>query len=164
MRRFALIALCSLFAACGNTDKGVELKNPKQGTSTAQSITLTNVNPNVQLGPCKNLQVFAGTEPAYSQVFNGTSACASTNMSNIVRLRVPAGFPSDTRFCLVPQSATMVYTQTCFTINGQSDITLSSPAFTSVVLLREGDMGNFNNYLRNPSGTAYPPLAFGQLR
>ncbi len=165
MKRFLLPMLAMLLlTACGNADKGLELKNKNGGISTARSITITDINPNLTLGPCQNLTVFGGNDPSFAATYSGTSACPSSNVSNIVRLRVNANFPSSTRFCIVPYNATNSFAHTCFNVNGQADVTLTTAAFTGIVLVREADLQSYLSYLNNPAAGGYPPLAMGIVR
>lgn len=160
MRTIALLALT--LAACGNADHGIEKKN--QSLSTATAITLAATNPSLTLGPCKNLTVYAGTDPSFASTLQGTSACAGTNLTNVVRLRVSANFPVNARVCLVPFNTVSSYPETCFLINGQADITVTTPAYTGVSLVREGDLQSYFSYLNNPAAGGYPPFAYAVLR
>lgn len=160
--RLNWILLTCLLAACGNADQGIEKKRQElNGLGTATSVTYGPDGK--EFGPCKNMVVYQGKDPSFSQVFNGASACASTSHENIVKLKVSASFPANTRFCLIPLTASAALLETCFTINGQKDIALSSSTFLAVILVREVDVDDYRAFIANPGGP-YPPMAHAVLR
>lgn len=153
-----------LLVACGNADQGIEKKRQDlNGLGTATSVTYGPDGIAKTFGPCKNMTVYGGKDPSFATVYNGASACASTSHEHIVKLKVSANFPASIRFCLIPLTATAALMESCFSVNGQADIALSSSTFSAVVLVREVDVDDYRAFLMNPGGP-YPPMAHAVLR
>lgn len=156
MRYFILLLL---LVGCGNVDKGIAVKEHDYSIKPSPAMPSAAVIDNsITYGPCKNLIAYG---PQDSNL-NGASACASTSNSNIVLLKVNAYFPINTRYCLVPFNSSFTYGETCFTINGQSNITLGNSSFTGVSLVKESDLGYYKQYLVQP--LTPPSFAYALLR
>jgi len=105
----------------------------------------------------------AGTNAAYAEVFAGALACKAHGLTPIVRLKVSSSFPTNARFCLVPANE-FAFRETCFTINGQADITLDPAAqnYGSLVLLAESDLNSYKMFLNYQIANA-PPRAIALM-
>lgn len=155
--RFTLLLIALILVGCGqNADRGIAYKERSYMLSTSSQTA--GITQGMSFGPCKNLQVYG---PADSTL-NGSSSCASTSNLNVVMLRVNAYFPSNVRYCLVPFSASASYPETCFTMNGQANITLSTASFTGVSLVKESDLAYYKSYLTQP--LTPPSFAYALLR
>lgn len=160
--RILIILLSFTLVACGNPDLG---KIGRKSASKTDGATATPSTPSsgAAFGNCHNFTVYAGTAPNFAQNFNGASACASTSQLNLVRVKTSAYFPTDTRVCLVPLSFRGASNATCFAINGQLEVSLSTDQFTAVTMVRESDLGAYVSYLSGTSAS-YPAMGYANLR
>lgn len=155
--RSTLFIFAFFLVGCGqNADRGIAYKERNYMLSTSSQAA--GVTQGLSYGPCKNLQLYG---PADSTL-NGSSACASTSQLNVVMLRVNAYFPSNVRYCLVPFSSSASFPETCFTMNGQANITLSTSSFSGVSLVKESDLAYYKSYLTQP--LTPPSFAYALLR
>jgi len=157
-----LILSAFLLAACGNIDQGKASRLASAATDSA-NLVATVPSSGQSFGNCKAMSIYAGTDPAFSKNFGGTTACASTTQLNLVKLKTSAYFPTSTRVCLVPLSFQGAFDATCFVVNGQVEIALTTEQFTSVALVRESDLGAYVTYITGKSAS-YPAMAFASLR
>lgn len=156
--RLIIVALFGMLAVgCGNVDEGkVGLRTAKAKTSAVQTASTGGA---LQLGPCQRLQV--QNDPG--QVFTSVQACAGVTSMNVVRIKTSAYFSTAERYCVVPLSFAGAYAATCFTVNGQADLTLSTEAFTAIAMVRESDLNAYTSYLTGQ--TASPPaMGYANLR
>ena len=159
------LAVASL-AGCGNPDYGKEFrpggKPASQAASTEPAAQQAAVAPEAW-GPCKTMYVYSGTGAAYSSELANSKACPGVANKSAARLKVSAYFPTTRRACLVPLNSGAAYPATCFTINGEKDITLNTASYTALTLVYETDLAAYTSYLNNQSNT-YPALAFAAVR
>lgn len=161
MSRFILLLSAFLLVACGNIDRGKAVRTTRAKTDGATATAAPTSE--AVYANCKSFTVYQGTDASFAPTYNGMSACASTSQLNLVRLKVNAYFPIETRFCLVPLSFRGAFNATCFTVNGQLEVALSTEQFTSVAMVRESDLGAYTSYLSGQS-PSYPAMAYANLR
>lgn len=156
--RLILIALLGLLAVgCGNVDEGkVGLRNAKAKTSSVQAPSTGGA---LQLGPCQRLQA----QNDGNQVFASVQACAGVTAMNVVRIKTSAYFSTSERYCVVPLSFAGAYAATCFNVNGQADLTLSTEAFTAIAMVREADLNAYTSYLSGQTSNP-PAMGYANLR
>ncbi|RZA06547.1 MAG: hypothetical protein EOP11_10065 [Proteobacteria bacterium] len=161
MSKILLLLSLLLVVGCGNVDRGKTVRTSRTKTDSANTTVLPTSS--ATFDACKAFAVYGGADPFFAQTFGGSQACAGASQLNLVKLKVTASFPSNTRFCLVPLAFQGAFTATCFAINGQAEITLSSEKYTALTLLRESDLAAYQNYLIGQT-SAYPAMAYVSLR
>lgn len=62
--------------------------------------------------------------------------------------------PVNARLCLVPFVGSYPAAQSCFSINGEADVVLSTDQYGSIILLPEESMAQYSTFLSNPAATA----------
>jgi hypothetical protein len=163
MSKYILIILSTfLLAACGNIDEGKAVRRNGESLSSAYAPPAAPSS-GASYAACKDMTAYGGTDPTFAQNFASASACASTSQLNLVRLKVSAYFPSSTRVCLVPLNFQGAFNATCFAINGQLEVSLTTEQFTAVALVRESDLGAYVTYIRGQS-SSYPAMGYAALR
>jgi hypothetical protein len=158
--RFAwpFFILLTLLTGCGNGNDGKPL-GAKKSAAQANPVN-ANIAPNLSLAYCKTFTVVSGTNPTYAEIFAGAVACKANAPAPTVRLKVSANFPSSARFCLVPANDTP-FRESCFTVNGQTDVLLDSAAqsYGTLVLLAESDLSTYKAFLGLQVTPPGPPRA-----
>ena len=167
MRLFLILSQLLSFAllcSCGNANDGKSF-NPYRKSGGASQANLEN--PVLSSVPvpqpliCKNPTLSSGGSPAFDAIFAGSVFCPMQGISPgtkgfMARLKVNAALPSDTRLCAIPFVYDSPANETCFSLNGQADFSLSTDQYTSVVILAESNLGAYKAFLMN-AGVLPPP-------
>lgn len=144
-RLLAALILLPALTGCGNPDRGLSSAT-KKATATAKFDT------------CYNLNVSSAAAGSFGQSLQGASVCPATNEPGLVRLRVPASFPANSRVCLVPFAANAAGGASCTSVTGQADFVMSMTGFNSLSVVRESDVTTYRTYL---SGLTASPPSYG---
>jgi hypothetical protein len=162
--RFSLLLLSLLFlSSCGNIDQG-KVGIPQNTSASATVSTPTSINSSgTTFSNCSSFAVYQGTDPTFASTFNGLQACAGVSNPTKLRIKTTGSFPTSQAFCIVPLTFNGEYAATCFTVNGQADLTLSTGQYTSVAIVRETDLAAYMTYLQGVT-LSYPPMGFASVR
>jgi hypothetical protein len=152
-----------MFSACGNSDRGL-IENRKPPAASAVNSASAHPGPQDTFSACQLMTINGGSNAAYAQTtFTGTHVCRGISRPNSALLQVNASFPANVSFCLVPIAADgTASAETCFNVNGQAEITLTTSNYSVLVLLAASDMSNYRAYLAQQTDNA-PPRATATL-
>lgn len=163
MRLFIALFSIAFLVGCGNVDQGkIGIKKSKTTSAAATSSSGSTSN-GLSFSSCKNLAVYSGTDANFAMTYNGVQVCAGASQLNTVRIKTSAYFPTSQRFCMVPLAFAAAFSATCFTVNGQADLTMASENFTALALVRESDLSAYTAYLTGKSAS-YPPMGYANVR
>jgi hypothetical protein len=161
--RLITLALLPLLTACGNGNDGKRFNPfPKKASAVNQNPVQTGglaQAPN-QFASCTGPTIYtddAGFNSAFtgSRLCPGLAAGSTTKRSNVVRFKVNAGVPVNTRLCIVPFVYDGMAAPVCFAINGQYDAILSTDQYTSIIILPEAHLAEYEGWVGQ--GTGLPP-------
>jgi hypothetical protein len=149
-----------LLSGCGNGDDGITRRRlASQSSLTAKKTFATPLD---SFSSCQPMVVKEGTNPAYANAtYSGIQACRGLSRPAEVLLQVNAYFPTNVTFCLIPINSAAA-PESCFTINGQAQIALSTSNYSYLVLVANSDLAAYKAYQAQLANDA-PPRAIATM-
>lgn len=160
----ALLLLTAIvLTACGaNPDRGLTVNKSAKAAASKSTVTTTADASGLEYGSCQALAVYTGTDAAFAQQLQGASACPGVSNRAMVRVKMGSTFVFGTRVCVVPLGSS-AFIPSCFGIDRQADLTLTTNQFTGVAIVKEDQLSAYMSFANGQSGT-YPAMAFGTIR
>jgi hypothetical protein len=150
-----------LLTACGNGNDGRAFNPfPKKSTSSVNNPVNAGLGVSGQFLPCHSAWA-PSADAGFNAAFAGSVLCPGEGPTTgskgaLARLKVNSGVPVNTRLCMIPFVYDLPTAETCFAINGQADVVLSSDQYTSIVVLSESQLAAYKAYMNDPN---YPAPA-----
>jgi hypothetical protein len=162
-----ILFLLPLLTACGNGNDGKAFNPfPKKGSTSSvqQNPVQVGLRPPSNLGASYTPTVYSD-DAGFTSAFQGTTLSpilqlGSTARSASVRIKVGYAVPANTRLCAVPFVYDVTVQETCFSIDGQADVPLATNQYTSIIVLPQAQLANYQAFLMNPAAIAPARLLF----
>jgi hypothetical protein len=162
------LMLLPLLTGCGgNYSSNGHAFNPypkKSSSASTQNPVQVGLQPPSQFQACQGPTIFTD-DPGFQSAFQGAVLCpglqpGSTNRSNVVRFKVGAAVPANTALCIVPFVYDADAKETCFLMNGQADVQLSTNQYTSLVVVPQAYLNVYLSFLVTPGSNPPSRLLF----
>ena len=162
MRALALrltILILPLLTGCGIAKQHTSSLPSRSSSAAEQNPVQVGLQPPNQFQSCHSPLIYSADQ-SFNTAFQGSALCPGLSddhntRSNLVRLKVSTLVPANTQLCLVPFVYDAAAPESCFAINGQSDIRLSTNQYTSIVVVPATYLQAYKDFLLTPG--ALPP-------
>lgn len=144
IRLLSVALVSSAIIACGSA-KPIEEESVSGANGTIGRAVFQDPSP-IQFGSCLATTLLSVNDNT-SQYLQGSQICTSSNFPNIIKVQVPANVPVNTRLCAVAFTETQTSQTNCFTINGQTNVTLSVSNPAEVYLFHESALSTAQAWL-----------------